>query len=245
MSGSSMRLITLLITLSLCLFITELKAEKITVYTYQNAPFAEQTDNNHRGMIIEIVAELFTRAELDYEVVFNPLKRGLTMTARSPNVCVLPIERTQQRESDFVWVGPVLISRYGLFSDTKNSIPLVTLHDAREYSIGTFLGSGISEYLVSFSHEVQLTSADNLNLKKLQKGRIDLWAAELITAKSIMMQTNIRLGEPELIYHTSLRAMACNKGLEKVKHRALMDGLKSMYQDGFMQKINTAYGVSL
>jgi polar amino acid transport system substrate-binding protein len=225
--------------------VTSVSASEITVYTYQHVPFAEQTDAHHQGMIIDIIDELFTRANMEYKVIFNPLKRGLTMTARDPNVCVLPIVRTQQIESEYRWVGPILVSRYGLFSAKSKSIPLVTLQDAKHLSIGTYLGSGISEYLDSFRYQVQLTNEDGLNIKKLDRGRIDLWAAELISAKALMTQSKTQLGEPELIFHTSLRAMACNEALDVSKHQALVNALNEMYQDGFMAKINLAYGASL
>ncbi|WP_285162880.1 substrate-binding periplasmic protein [Shewanella goraebulensis] len=220
-------------------------ASEITVYTYQHVPFAEQTDTTHQGLIIDIIDEMFSRAEIEYKVVFNPLKRGLTMTKRSHNVCVLPIVRTQQKESDYRWVGPVLISRYGLFSSKSQAIPLVTLQDAKPLSIGTYLGSGISEYLTSFRYQVQVTNDDALNIKKLERNRIDLWAAELISAQALMRQSKIQLGEPELIFHTSLRAMACNETLDKDKHDALVNALNTMYQDGFMAKLNREYGVLL
>ncbi|WP_282167219.1 substrate-binding periplasmic protein [Shewanella japonica] len=221
------------------------EAEEITIYTYQHLPYAEQTDTTHKGMIIEIIDELFSRADIDYKIIFNPLKRGLTMTSRSQGVCVLPIDRTQQRESEFRWVGPILISRYGLFSAKDKSLPLITLQDAKSYSIGTFLGSGIGEYLTSFEYQVQLTNDDNLNIKKLQRDRIQLWASEIISAKTIMDQSKVQLGEPELIFYTALRAMACNRELEESKHDALVEALNSMYQDGFMVRINEAYGASL
>ena len=225
--------------------INSVVAEEITVYTYQHVPFAEQTDTKHQGMIVDIIDELFSRADIDYKIIFNPLKRGLTMTERSKNVCVLPIVRTQQIESEYQWIGPVLISRYGLFSATNSTIPLVTLQDAKSLSIGTYLGSGISEYLASFHYQVQLTNDDGLNMKKLERGRIDLWAAELISAKALMDQSKVQLGKSELIFHTSLRAMACNKLIDDAKHQALISALNEMYQDGFMTKINREYGVSL
>ncbi|WP_394132666.1 substrate-binding periplasmic protein [Shewanella maritima] len=235
----------LILTLFTGLLLPEVVAKPLTVITYQEAPFAEQAANGNQGLVIELLAELFARAEIEYHVVFFPLKRGMALAEQHTDYCVLPIERNQQRESRYRWIGPVMISRYGLYSHQPLKDPLITLEDARKYSIGSFLGSGIGEYLISLGFKVELTSNAALNVKKLQRNRIDLWASELISANWLMKQQRQDLGEPLLVFYTSLRAMACHNSMPDKQYHALTGALQSMYQDGFMKQLHDKYSTFL
>ncbi|WP_165398951.1 substrate-binding periplasmic protein [Shewanella maritima] len=220
-------------------------SKPLTVVTFQQAPFAVEGDIKDSGLIVEVLDELFRRAGIEYHMVFYPLKRGMAMSENLDNHCVLPIERSQDRETNYRWVGPVLISRYGLFSSDSTSKPLITLDDASKYSIGSFLGSGVGEYLEGMGYNVEFTSNASLNLKKVQRNRIDLWASELVSANWIMQQNKVDLGEPELVFFTSLRAMACNKNLDNSRYNAMQSSLEDMYKDGFMHRVATKYGARL
>lgn len=231
-------------SIGMCLALS-VSAQPLTVITYGEAPFAVEQANNNSGLSIEVLAELFSRANIDYHVTFLPLKRGMAVTEYSPNTCVMPIERNQQRESRYRWIGPVMISRYGLFSKTALQPKLITLEDAQQYSIGSFLGSGVSQYLSAAGFKVELTSNALLNVKKLSRDRIELWASELISAKWLMQQQSVDFGEPELVFYTSLRAMGCHPSLSDSHFEALTAALQSMYQDGYMRKLNAKYGLAL
>lgn len=220
-------------------------ADKLTLVTYSEVPFATQTGNVKQGLVIEFIEALFKQTDLQYEILFFPLKRGMAMAESSLNTCVLPIERNQQREVHYSWIGPVMVSRYGLFSASPSQPPLVALNDAKLSSIGSFLGSGIGEYLTQFGYRVDLTNNDTLNVKKLQRGRIDFWAADLVSAKAIMRDNDIHFGEPKIIFFTSIRAMACHIDLPMATQKKLNDALLQLYQSGYMAQLHQKYGLSL
>jgi polar amino acid transport system substrate-binding protein len=111
------------------------------------------------------------------------------------------------------------------------------------YSIGSFLGSGVGEYLTNYGYHVELANNDSLNLRKLDRGRIQLWAADVVTAKSIMDKEGINVGEPELVFFTSIRAMACHLQMDDKYHKALSDALLVLYQSGYMTELNAKYGL--
>ena len=160
MFGTKLLLITLLSMYSLMVF----PADKLTLITYSEVPFATQEGNNKKGLVIEFINALFKQTDLEYDIVFLPLKRGMSMAESNLNTCVLPIERNQHREVHYTWIGPVMISRYGLFSVDQSQPQLATLSDAKLASVGSFLGSGIGEYLTHFGYQVDLTNNDNLNV---------------------------------------------------------------------------------
>ncbi|MCT7942152.1 substrate-binding periplasmic protein [Shewanella holmiensis] len=220
-------------------------ADKLTLITYSEVPFAAQAGNTKQGLVIEFIDALFKQAGLEYEILFFPLKRGMSMAESSVNTCVLPIERNQHREVHYTWIGPVMVSRYGIFSASPSQPPLVSLNDAKFASIGSFLGSGIGEYLTQFGYQVDLTNNDTLNVKKLQRGRIDFWAADLVSAKAIMRDNDIHFGEPKIVFFTSIRAMACHIDLPMATQKRLNDALQALYKSGYMAQLHQKYGLSL
>ncbi len=233
------------ILIILCLFTVSLRAETLQILTYEESPFALRVGKTHKGLLVDMLQELFSRTELQYELRFIPLKRAIITTERMPGHCVLPVARSQEREASFHWISPVLVSRYGLYSRDDEHIPLTTLSDAKPYKIGSFLGSGIGEYLHELGFDVELASVSAQNLRKLKRKRVDLWAAELISAQEQMQQQAINFGEPELVFYTSLRAMACNIEMSKEQIQVLEQALNSMYRDGYMQTLYLEYGVEI
>jgi ABC-type amino acid transport substrate-binding protein len=139
----------------------------------------------------------------------------------------------------------MLISRYGLFSQKKGSIPLVTLNDARPYRIGSFLGSGMGEYLTDLGFNVELSPLSAVNLQKLQRGRFELWVEDLLSAQEMMRQQGIKKIQPELVFYTTIRTMACHKEMPQTQLKMLQEALLSMYQDGFMERLYLKYGVHI
>ncbi|QFU22585.1 transporter substrate-binding domain-containing protein [Shewanella eurypsychrophilus] len=236
-------LTSVLIIMSLT--VTQLRAETLQILTYEESPFALRVGKTHKGLLVDMLKELFSRTDLQYELKFIPLKRAIITTERMPGHCVLPVGRSQEREASFHWISPVLVSRYGLYSRDDVIIPLTTLSDAKPYTIGSFLGSGIGEYLTDLGFDVDLASVSAQNLRKLKRSRIELWAAELISAREQMQKQAINFGAPELIFYTSLRAMACNREMSLETTLKLEQALTSMYLDGYMSELYLEYGVEI
>ncbi|MCZ4338642.1 substrate-binding periplasmic protein [Shewanella colwelliana] len=235
-----------IVTALLCFTLTNFAvlAEPVKVLTYDVAPFAFTNDEQNQGLLIEVLDELFKRSRLEYQVQFLPLKRAIISVEHDNNACVLPIERSQEREVHFQWISPVLVSRYGLFGLPESQIHLTTLEDAKPYVIGSFLGSGVGEYLKDFGFRVELTTSNRQNVNKLLRKRIPFWAAELVSANHLMKKARVNL-TPELVFYTSLRAMACNKEMDVNKTESLQASLLSMYHDGFLTTLYAKYGTEI
>ncbi|MCA9999154.1 MAG: hypothetical protein KDE56_25495 [Anaerolineales bacterium] len=118
---------------------------RIGLVTFSERPLVDRDENQQpKGLVVSVLAELMHRAGLEYNIKFAPPKRALLIAQRTENHCVFPIDRSQEREVFFKWVSPVLISRHGFYAQPERNIKLVTLKDARPYVIGSYLGSGVS-----------------------------------------------------------------------------------------------------
>jgi len=244
------RLSSLFLFLPLYFFAMNSNANDLRLLTYENPPYVYVTQASgfnrkgpsKRGMAVEVIDLMMTRANVSYQLDIVPIKRGLIMALQQENACVFPIERSQEREVQFAWISPVIISHHGFYkAKSAKAMSIRTLTDALPYNIGSFLGSGIGDYLTSHDFKVDHTSRNNANLVKLNAGRIDLWASDTLSAEYIAQEQGIELPRAELIFFTTLKAMACHRNVPEHIIRKLDFTLQSMYQDGSMERIHRIF----
>jgi polar amino acid transport system substrate-binding protein len=85
------------------------------------------------------------------------------------------------------------------------------LEDARPYSIGSYLGSGLGEYLLERGFSVIEVSSAKLGPNMLRHKRFDLWVSDTRSAQvASTTDKTTALGQPSLVFLTTLRAMGCH-----------------------------------
>jgi len=127
------------------------------------------------GFVVEIVEELFARADINYTLELVPWKRAYDKTLSLPNHGVFITTRTPEREELFSWVSPLVENNWVFMGRADSDITLSTLQDANDYRVGGYLEDAIATYLESNGININYVANDILNLRKLVRGRIDLW----------------------------------------------------------------------
>lgn len=140
-----MRGISALLTLLLGLYCAVAKAE-VRLLAWERPPLSSESKGAAAGLVVDLAGQMFRRAGVDYRIVFVPLQRALMSAQRDADSCVLLVERRQERESSYAWVGPLLISRLGLYALPGNALQLDSLEQARGLRILSHQGSGGGEY---------------------------------------------------------------------------------------------------
>lgn len=115
-----------------------------------------------------------------------------------------------------------------------------TIDDVKKMEIGSYSGSAVVDYLEKLGYTIRLTSKEENNVHKLANKRIDVWAADTITSSYYAKKNNVKLKE-QLVYLTTLRALACNLETPIEDIEKLQSILKSMYADGSISKIQSQY----
>lgn len=207
--------------------------------TFHYPPYVvDPVTAEHTGLAQLILQQLMDKAGLNYTLQFMPPKRAELFAQFTPNTCVFPIEKSQEREVFFSWVSPLLISHHGLYRlASQKPIILSTLEDARSYRIGSYLGSSIGEYLNSFDYLVDLATRNDANIHKLKANRIDLWASDKIIAKAISKEEGIELSDSQLDFFTTLRAIGCHHDVSKKIIQLMNKTLQQMYKSGQMKAL--------
>jgi len=129
------------------------------------------------GISIDIVNELFARANIEHQILIYPWQRSFNIAKNTPNHAVFSATRNQQREKSFKWVGPIANNDWVVFSKKTASFDIQTINDISQYTVGGYQGDALSLYLEKQGINVDKAPADKLNLQKLKYGRIDLWIA--------------------------------------------------------------------
>lgn len=216
-------------------------AATFLLLTEELPPYSIKNSSGGTGASIDIVSKLFTRVGFDYKIKVIPWKRAIVTALRNNNTCVFPMQRNQEREASYQWISPILITYTGLYTLRDSPHKLITLDDAKGLKIGTYNGSAVAEYLSSWGYDVKMTPKDAPNIKKLRSKRIDVWAADTLSAKYLAKKHEMTNIKEQLVYFSTLRALACNINVSDMKISKLQQELKLMYTDGTIEKILSKY----
>lgn len=106
-----------------------------------------------KGMDIDIVKELFSRAGLTYQFVEMPIKRSLLRMESGENHITLNISKNEKRSEYINWLGPIRITGAGLIvSESNKNLPINSYQDlinmAQKYNgkFGYINGSSYSDF---------------------------------------------------------------------------------------------------
>ena len=218
-----------------------LQAATFKLLTEELPPYAMKKDGKPTGATVEIVSKLFERASIDYSVRIVPWKRAYLTVKEEKNTCIFPVQRSQEREVEFHWVSPIVISQTGFYTRDDFDKDLRTLNDVKGLKIGSYKGSAAAEYLHGQGYTTALIAKDAPNIQKLQAGRINIWAADTLTAGYMIKQRKVKNVNESLVYFTTLRALACNLETPFKTINKLSEELKKMYIDGSVNRIMAQY----
>ncbi len=222
------------------LFLSVSHAAPLKLITEELPPYAYRQGGQITGASVDIIKALFKEANIPFEIKIFPWKRAYE-TAKAEKACIFPIQRSQEREVLFNWISPVLITQTAFYALDNGKTQVRTLNDAQKLKVGTYRGSAVEEYLVGQGFQVESISKDSANANKLSHGRIDLWAADTLSAPYFAKKANINNLTEALVYFTTLRALACNTSVPKDTITRLQDALQSIYKAGKVDKILAKY----
>ncbi len=105
-------------------------------------------DENIDGIAVDIVREMFKRANLTYSLTLRfPWERVYKLALENPGYGAFVMARLPDRENLFKWVGPIGPDDWIMLAKADSKITLETLEDARKYKIGAYKGDAIAETL--------------------------------------------------------------------------------------------------
>jgi len=195
------------------------------------------------GLSTEIVREMFARSGFLYQLDLVPWMRAFNSAVLYPNSCVYSTTRTDNREHQFKWVGPLVENVWVLYAGPQSPKNILTLENTRRFKIGGYSGDAESQYLIAQGFNVELTPNDDLNPRKLALGRIDFWASSQYRGHYLINQNKLTNLKQVLMFNTVFLYLACNRGLPDNTIHQLNDALQGMRRDGFIARVQARYSV--
>ncbi len=183
------------------------------------------------------VRDIMARAGVSYSIELLPWKRAYAQALREPDTCIYSTSRTQEREAQFRWIGPLNEAEWILYGLAERHLTLHTLADARGLVIGTVLGDARDDYLRQRGMTVAPVTQEWLNPQKLLLGRIDLWAVGMaVGSKPFVGKEWAGKVVPLLTFNRVQTYLACNKQLPEAQVAAMQRAAAAMRRDGSMAR---------
>ena len=238
------KIIAVMLIISTFLNAAELKIMTEIFSPYQ---FKDDIDGHLIGISTEIVEAIQKELNDKSKILIYPWIRGNKILDNEKNTVLFSMMRTKSRENKYKWVGPLDKMEMVFFKRKDSNITLNSLDDARDVNrIGVTKKVANYEILNAkgFKNLDVVGGSDDKNIKKLLKGRIDLWpyvkAAGLYNAKKIG-QVGMIVPIPNVILAQGDLYIAFNKNTDDSiveDWQRVFDKLKS---DGTIDKIKARY----
>ena len=199
-------------------------------------------EDNIDGLAVDIVKEMFKRAEVRYNLTLRfPWDRIYKLALEKPGYGVFVTARLPEREESFKWVGPIGPDDWVMLAQADSPIGLSNLDDARKYRIGAYKGDAISEYLTEQGVEHSTSLRDQENARKLVAGQIDLWATGDPAGRYLAKQEGISSLKTVLRFNSAELYLALNKDTPDEVVARLQAALDQMRTEGFVDKTLNSY----
>lgn len=221
--------------------------DKLILTTEELGPF-NYTDPQTKkviGIAIEIVEELMKKAQVNYQVQMMPWARAYKQALEDPNVCAFATYKTPERTPLFKWVGPLLVAKWSFYALSDSNIVIHSIDDARKYTIGGYLADAPTGYLEGQGLVLDKVADNNLNPKKLQSGRIQLWATGDPAGPFMANLLGVKNIKSVYTFYKVEMGISCNQGVSDELIAKLQAALNSVEEEGIAEKIRQKYSTSL
>ena len=199
-------------------------------------------DENINGIAVDIVREMFKRADVTYSLTLRfPWERIYKLALEKPGYGVFVMARLPDREKLFKWVGPIGPDDWIMLAKADSKISLETLEDARKYKIGAYKGDAIAETLAKQGLKPIVVLRDQDNAKKLTSGQIDLWATGDPAGRYLARQDGVTGLKTVLRFNSAELYLALNKDVPDETVAKLQAALDQLRQEGIVDAIMARY----
>lgn len=228
-------------------FLTQTNASELKFLSADFPPYTFQTEKDGAGVVYDVLMEVARRLGYKNKVNFLPWARARFEAENNPDIVIIPLARTAERENKYTWLIHVLNDPYVLVALKTSTANISSIKSAKNLRIGILSGS-VADVLL---HKLGFTnlepaSSDVQNLKKLKLGRIDAWVAPLSCRGQYKKQTG--LGAEDLRIGVELTKIkeyiGASKSFDKNTKIKWEKAFSSMKKDGTYQSIMKRYGMT-
>ena len=199
-------------------------------------------NQNLEGIAVEVLRETFKRADIGYSMTLRfPWERIYHLALDNPDYGVFVTARIPEREALFKWVGPIGPDDWVLLARCDSPISLTSLEQASAYRIGAYKEDVIALALQKQGLKPVIVLRDQDNARRLQAGKIDLWATGDPAGRFLAQQAGISGFKTVLRFHQAELYLALNKEVPDAVVAKLQSALDQLRAEGVVEKIRAKY----
>ena len=220
---------------------------ELTILT-ENLPPLNYVENGVLvGPSVDIVKEIQRRVGSQEPIQVYPWARAYKMALEDENVILFSMTYTKLRYDKFKWIGPVAKKRDILVAKKGSGIKINSLEDAKKVNrIGTLRDDTRERLLKSLGFtNLEPVSDEQMNAKKLDLGRIDLWTYKKPGLRTVCELAGVDYNEIEEVYH--LREINLDIAFSKKTSDSIVqkwrDAFNEMVADGTIVRIRNKWDV--
>jgi polar amino acid transport system substrate-binding protein len=205
-------------------------------------PAVFELDGRVTGHAAEKVHEIMRRAAIAYTMRLLPWKRAYTMAESQPATCVFMTSRTEERERQFAWIGPISQTDWVLYGRAGRKFHITELDDVGTLRIGAYNGDVRGDYLAMRGMNMEFAQHDSSNPKKMMLDRIDLWVNSTRSSRPLLAQLALT-GKivPVLTFQHVKLYLACNRQVPAAMTAKMHHAVRMMDADGAYKSIERRF----
>ncbi len=217
-------------------------ASALTLTTEEYPPYNFSKDGGKviTGSATDVMNEVIKRTGIKATISIYPWQRAYKMAQDDKDTCVYSATRTEAREKLFKWVGPVAPDSWVLYAKDDSTISAKTLDDVKKYKVGGYQGDAKAAFLKEKGFTLDEAMNEEQNIKKLEAGRIDLWAASSGVGPRMAKSLGVKI-TPVITFQEVQMFAACNLGMPDADITKMNEAIKAIKADGSQDKFMKAY----
>lgn len=220
-----------------CIASASLAGTALTLVTEEYPPYNFTENGEIVGSAVDLVREAMDNAAVPYTLEVLPWARAYASAQKQPDTCVFTTNMTAKRKPLFKWISPLLANQMILVARADNPVSISSLEEAKSYTIGTYTDDVAETFMKDAGMTIVSTPKEELNIKKLKAGRIDLW----VTFRSRLAGLN----DPELVevfmVQETTAGIACNLDVDDATIGSVQDSLDALIASGRAAELQSKY----
>lgn len=223
----------------------------LSLITESYPPYNYEQDGEIKGMSVDILEAVLdeTGSSLSKsDVRLLPWATGYDKALNEENTVLFACTRTDQREDKFKWAGPISPTKISLVAKKGSGVKIGSMNDIAEkdYTIGVVrddVGQQLLESGGVPSDNIEVESEALLNIRKLDRGRVDAWAYEENVAMWLINSNGFNSGDFEAVHELQEGELyfAFNKQTPDSVVDAFQEALDKIVASGKYEKILNNY----
>lgn len=229
--------------------VTAMAADRLYIFTENYPPYNTSlsgknfahSEDDISGICGDMVKAMLARVDYDYVMKMRAWSFAYDRVQKKENHGLFCTARTDEREDQFQWVGPLASIKWTLFAAPGSDITLGSLDDARELKIAGYKGDVMSEYLVEQGFDVVMGVSSDVNTNRLKLGQADLWVTDGLVGPMMAEKHGMTGLKPVLVFRETPMYLAFSKQTSPEIVQDLQKALDDARSSGDLSEIAARY----